>query len=58
MAKKKKKKEPLSISITIELPDEPEPQISSVDNFVDTFFRTLSYWVLAFFLIALLGLIF
>ena len=64
MAKKKKKKaqeakqEPLTIHLTIELPDEPEPPISAVDNFVDTFFRTLSYWVAGFFVIAILGLIF
>jgi hypothetical protein len=57
MAKKKKNKpQPLQISITIELPeDDPEP--SAADVFIYKFLETLSWWVLGFFAIALIGLI-
>jgi len=55
---KKKKKKPLVIHLSIELPEEEQPQPSSVDTFVDTFLRTLSYWFFGFFVIALVGIIF
>ena len=54
MAKKKKK--PTIISITIELPED-DPVPSAADVFIYKFLETLSWWVLGFFAIALIGLI-
>lgn len=57
MAKKKKNKpQPLQISITIELPDN-EPAPNAADVFITKFFETLSYWVLGFIGLSLIGMI-
>ncbi len=57
MAKKKKNKpQPLQISITIELPED-DPVPSAADVFIYKILETLSWWVLGFFAIALIGLI-
>lgn len=54
MAKKKQKE----FTITLEFDCDDEPQISAIDTFIHTFLRVISYWILGFLIIGVIGIIF
>ena len=52
------KKKPKEYTITLEIECDEDPPISAIDTFIYTFLRVISYWILGFFIIAIIGLIF